>query len=179
MNYAVVRPCGIFGDTPAESILMNNAAYVLRRCPLFLLPGRADGRFQPVHVRDMAALMSDIGAASVGTTGEELDACGPDCPTAYELFTHLNDNCGGISVVLPSRLPTDVISQMTKPIDWLTGDVLLDGDDLDLLDKGITVADDPNDPRIKGRRSLFEWVERVGRGLGEEYVSSVERYYKK
>ena len=25
---------------------------------------------------------------------------------------------------------------MTKPIDWLTGDVLLDGDDLDLLGSG-------------------------------------------
>ena len=39
VNYAIVRPCGIFGDTAAESILMNNAAWVLRRSPLFLLAG--------------------------------------------------------------------------------------------------------------------------------------------
>eukprot|EP00518_Triparma_eleuthera_P000380 CAMPEP_0182460716 /NCGR_PEP_ID=MMETSP1319-20130603/5500_1 /TAXON_ID=172717 /ORGANISM="Bolidomonas pacifica, Strain RCC208" /LENGTH=312 /DNA_ID=CAMNT_0024659861 /DNA_START=249 /DNA_END=1184 /DNA_ORIENTATION=+ len=162
MNYAVVRPCGIFGDSASESILMNNATYVLRRSPLFLLPGDGSGRFQPVHVRDMASLMTSVGAASPGTSGEELDACGPDCPTAYELFSHLNDSCGGISLVLPSRLPTTVVSQMTRPIDWFTGDVLLDGDDLDLLDSGITVADNPDDPRIKDRRSLFEWVEGMG-----------------
>ena len=50
MSYAVVRPCGLFGDTPAESILMNNAAWVLRRTPLFLLPGDGAGRFQPVRL---------------------------------------------------------------------------------------------------------------------------------
>ena len=34
VNYAIVRPCGIFGDTAAESILMNNAAWVLRPRPV-------------------------------------------------------------------------------------------------------------------------------------------------
>lgn len=28
VNYSIVRPCGIFGDTADESILMNNAAWV-------------------------------------------------------------------------------------------------------------------------------------------------------
>ena len=71
-----MRPCGLFGDTPAESILMNNAAWVLRRTPLFLLPGDGAGRFQPVHVHDMAELMLDLGTRSVHTSGEEKDACG-------------------------------------------------------------------------------------------------------
>ena len=68
---------------------------------------------------------------------------------------------------------------MTKPIDWLTGDVLLDVDDLDLLGSNITIADNPQDPRIKGRRSLFDWIKEVGPELGESYISSVERYYDK
>lgn len=53
-SYGIVRPCGIFGDTPQESILFNNAAYVMRRTPLFILPNDGQARFQPVHVRDMA-----------------------------------------------------------------------------------------------------------------------------
>ncbi len=39
VSYAIARPCGIFGDTAKQSILMNNAAWVLRRSPLFLLAG--------------------------------------------------------------------------------------------------------------------------------------------
>lgn len=88
INYAIVRPCGIFGDTPAESILMNNASYVLRRAPLFLCAGDGSTRFQPVHVRDMAELMAELGT-STGSSGEELDATGPDAPTSLELFRAL------------------------------------------------------------------------------------------
>ena len=50
VNYAIVRPCGIFGDSAAESILMNNAAWVLRRSPLIPAGRRRSHRFQPVHV---------------------------------------------------------------------------------------------------------------------------------
>ena len=56
-------------------------------------------------------------------------------------------------------------------------DALLDADDLDLLTSGLTVADAPDDPRIRERRSLFAWIEAQGRDLGRSYVSSVERYY--
>ena len=33
---------------------MNNAAWVLRRTPLFLLAGDGQNRFQPIHVRPLA-----------------------------------------------------------------------------------------------------------------------------
>jgi len=178
MNYSIVRPCGIFGDTPTESILMNNAAYVLRRSPLFLLAGNGSAVFQPVHVRDMAEVMRDLGM-SLNTTGEEVDACGPDKPTARELFGRINKAVGGWGFVTPSYLPTWVVCGLTKPLNWYTGDVLLDVDDLDLLNSGLTRANKGGDERIKGRRSLFEWLEERGGELGREYVNSVERYYEK
>eukprot|EP00928_Gymnodinium_smaydae_P074159 TRINITY_DN57223_c0_g1_i1.p1 TRINITY_DN57223_c0_g1~~TRINITY_DN57223_c0_g1_i1.p1 ORF type:complete len:337 (-),score=32.87 TRINITY_DN57223_c0_g1_i1:48-1058(-) len=183
VRYAVARPCGIFGDTADESILMNNAAWVLRRTPLFLLAGDGSHRFQPVHVRDMADLLADIGPRSMDSSGEELDAVGPDCPTALELFRRLARACGAAplrvmpAAVAASYLPPRFIVAATKPIDWITGDVLLDGDDLDLLCSGLTVADDPSDPRIATRRSLFAWLDERGKELGEQYVSSVSRYY--
>ena len=95
-----------------------------------------------------------------------------------ELFTKLRDACGGPArIAAAGPLLSSTITALTKPIDWLTGDTLLDADDLDLLCSGLTVADAPDDPRIKARRSLFEWIEAQGRDLGRSYVSSVERYY--
>ena len=179
MNYAVVRPCGLFGDTPGESILMNNAAWVLRRTPLFLLPGDGAGRFQPVHVRDMAELMLDLGTRSMHTSGEEKDASGPDCPTGKELFTRLGGSIGAPATVVATGLPNAVVGALTQPINWLHGDVLLDNDDLSLLSDSITMADEPDDPLIQKRRSLFEWIDEVKDDLGREYISSFARYYKK
>jgi NADH dehydrogenase len=176
IDYAVVRPCGIFGDTPSESILMNNAAWVLRRTPVFLLAGTGEERFQPIHVRDMAELMHTLGSSR--STGEERDACGPDAPTARELFTAIARACGSRALVSAPGLSTRTVTTLSKPLDWFTGDVLLDADDLNLMDSGLTVADEPGDPAIVSRRSLFEWLESVGPELGREYISSIERYYK-
>ena len=105
VNYSIVRPCGIFGDTPAESILMNNASYLLRRTPAFLCAGSGTDTFQPVHVRDMASLIHELAVDGVATSGEELDACGPDRPGAVELFRRLARASGawhGGRLVLPS-----------------------------------------------------------------------------
>jgi nucleoside-diphosphate-sugar epimerase len=67
-SYGIVRPCGIFGDTANESILMNNAAWVMRRTPLFLLPGR----FVNAVLRAMTCSMQHAATTSVlwaGTDG--------------------------------------------------------------------------------------------------------------
>lgn len=177
MNYAVVKPCGIFGDKASESILFNNAAYVLRRTPLFLLPNDGKARFQPIHVKDMATLMSNLGQESMYTTAEEMDAVGPDAPTALELFRSLRDATSKYSTVLPSYLPPRVIIAATKPLDWYTGDILLDDDDLNLMYSGLTVADNPNDDTIAKRKSVLGWFQEMGDELGIEYVSSIDRYY--
>ena len=155
---------------------MNSAAWVMRHTPLFLLPGSGRGRFQPVHVRDMADLMYDIGAAE---GSEEADACGPDGLTALELFGGLKGAVGAPGLVAAPGVSPRVVTALTKPINWLTGDILLDGDDLDLMESGVTVADVPDDPRIATRRSLFKWMGEQGKELGKNYVSSTKRYYQK
>src|SRR5918911_5098020 len=52
--YAIVRPTWIFGGS--REVLANNIAWILRRMPVFVLPG--DGRYpvQPVHVDDFAQI---------------------------------------------------------------------------------------------------------------------------
>jgi len=177
MKYAIVKPCGIFGDTASESILFNNAAYVLRRTPLFLLPQNGMAGFQPIYVQDMVKLMINVGHLSPTTTGEELDAVGPRPIPALELFRTLRDQTNPYCFVVPSYLPTWMIGNMTKPLDWYTGDVLLDTEDLNLMYDGLTVADDPEDTRIQGRKCVLDWMEEMGSELGKEYVHSVNRYY--
>jgi len=159
---------------------MNNAAWVLRRVPVSLLAGDGRQRFQPIHVRDMADLLLELGLPGAdGLVAQERDACGPDALEAGELFRHIAKSVGSRSmVVAPGFLSTRVVTALTKPIDWVTGDILLDRDDLDLLCSGLTVADDPSDPAILKRRSLRAWLEEVGPTLGKEYVSSVKRYYQ-
>ena len=176
-SYAIARPCGVFGDTAGESILMNNAAWVLRRTPLFLLAGDGDHRFQPVHVRDFAQLLLELGASDA--RAEERDACGPDAPRSRELFGAIARAVGSRALVAAPGLSTRAVTTLTRPLDWVTGDTLLDEDDLDLLCSGLTVADDPDDPAIAARRSLLAWLAEVGPSLGQEYANSMVRYYKK
>ena len=79
---------------------------------------------------------------------------------------------------MPSGLPTNVVTKLSKPIDLFTGDVLLDTNDLDLLCDNLTFANNPDDPKIIERRSLVSWLNSVGSTLGKDYISSVKRYYK-
>jgi hypothetical protein len=90
----------------------------------------------------------------------EKDACGPDCPTALELFNGLKKAIGAPGLVTaPGFLTTKQITMATQPLNWLTGDVLLDTDDLDCMYSGLTVANDPSDPLIANRRSIFKWLD--------------------
>ncbi|MGH2581061.1 MAG: SDR family oxidoreductase, partial [Actinomycetota bacterium] len=51
LGYAIVRPTVIFGR---EDILINNIAYILRRVPIFGIPGSGSYRLRPVSVEDVA-----------------------------------------------------------------------------------------------------------------------------
>jgi len=182
MNYAIVKPNALFGDNASESILFNNAAYVLRRTPLFLLPYDGKAKIQPIHVKDMATLMVALGNESINTTGEELDAVGSQAPSGLELFRSLRDSCGGTAKfcsVIPSYLSPKVITHMTRPLNWVTGDVLLDSNDLDVMYDGLTMPDDPEDQMYQDRTGVLDWFRTNGSELGQTYINSVKRYYRK
>ena len=109
-----------------------------------------------------------------------MDATGPDAPSALELFTALRDATGSYARVATAPfLPTWALTTLTRPIDMVTGDTLLDADDLDLLCSGLTRANEPDDPRIPKRRSVLDWIAENGGDLGKTYVSSRTRYYFK
>lgn len=47
LTYAIIRPTVIFGR---EDILINNIAWLLRRYPIFVVPGSGDYKLQPIFV---------------------------------------------------------------------------------------------------------------------------------
>lgn len=49
LEWGIVKPCAIFGRTPEESILINNISYLIKRFPLFPMPGDGNYYLQFVH----------------------------------------------------------------------------------------------------------------------------------
>jgi uncharacterized protein YbjT (DUF2867 family) len=60
LSHAILRPAVVFGR---EDILLNNIAYLLRRLPVFAVPGRGNYRLQPIFVDDLASLSVREGAS--------------------------------------------------------------------------------------------------------------------
>jgi NADH dehydrogenase len=79
-SYAIIRPTLVFG---AEDILINNIAWLLRRFPVFAVPGSGDYRVQPVSAEDVAEIAVSAAHHDENTV---VDAVGPD--------TYTFDDCG-------------------------------------------------------------------------------------
>ena len=75
LEYAIVRPTWIFGGE--NDVLLNNIAWILRRLPLFAIPGSGAYGVQPVHVEDLARICTDA------ATGESADVWTPPGPRRW------------------------------------------------------------------------------------------------
>ena len=73
VHYSIVRPTWTFGG--GGDVLTNNIAWILRRMPIFALPGSGSYPVQPVHVEDLGAICID----AAGADGDLVfDAAGPE-----------------------------------------------------------------------------------------------------
>ena len=86
ISYGILRPTVLFGK---EDVLINNIAWILRRLPVFGLPGDGSYKLQPVYVDDLAEL-----AVEVGYKNENIiwDAVGPDIFTFKEMAQLIGDS---------------------------------------------------------------------------------------
>lgn len=163
---AIVRPAVVFGR---EGILINNIAYVLRRLPVFGIPGSGRYRLRPVAVEDVA----DLCVAAGRRDGDEvIDAVGPETYT-YEELVRL------IARTVRSR---SRIVHMPAPMTWLAavaigrvvGDVLVTRDEIDGLMAGRVTTEGP----ATGSRRLSEWLAENANVVGREYASELGRHYR-
>lgn len=166
LSYAIVRPTLTYG---LGDILVNNLAWVLRRFPLFTIPGDGRYRLQPVHVDDVAAI-----AVRAGANPDDLvtDAAGPDVLAFDEFVRLLADAVGSRTRLL--HLPAAMARVASSVIGLLVRDVMLTRDEVTELTSSLLVSADPP----AGATSLRTWATAEADHLGRRYHSELDRHYR-
>ena len=165
LSYAIIRPTVIFGP---EGILINNIAWLLRKFPIFAIPGSGDYRIQPVFVEDVAEI-----AVSAGHKDDNLviDTIGP------EVFT-FNELVRLIAKKIHSRVKVIYVSPMLAlPVARLIGyavkDVVITKDEIQGLMSNLLVSE--SSPT--GQTRLSGWLEQNADRVGASYISDLQRHY--
>jgi uncharacterized protein YbjT (DUF2867 family) len=166
LSHAILRPAVLFGD---DGILINNIAWLLRRFPLFVVPGSGEYRLQPIFVEDLAALAVEHAARADNT---KTDAIGPETYTFNELVR-------AIAGVLQSRArivhvqPTLALA-LSRIIGFLRRDVILTREEVDgLMANTLVTGSLPAGPT-----KLSEWLRANAGTIGRGYQSEVARHYR-
>ena len=165
LTYAIVRPALIFGR---EDILINNIAWLLRRSPLFAIPGDGEYSLQPIFVEDLAAL-----AVESGRRRENLvvDAVGPETYKYKELVQLVRESIGSRSKVFCA--PPSLVRLASQLLGFLVHDIILNREEMSGLMANLLVS--TQSPA--GTTSLREWLRENAETVGMTYASEIERHY--
>ncbi len=166
LRWAIVRPTLVFGT---GDILVNNIAWLIRRMPIFLIPGLGGYRVQPVAVEDVAEIATWAAEQSDNLI---VDAAGPDTVTYGEFVE-------GIAIAVGRRprfvytsprltlLAGDVVA-------WRLRDVMLTKQELQgLMDELLISHEKP-----LGTRRMDNWLLTNAETLGRRYVSELDRHWR-
>jgi NADH dehydrogenase len=162
LRHAIVRPTLVFG---ANDILVNNIAWIVRRSPIFIVPGGGDYRLQPVSLRDTARLCVD---AADGSTS---DAAGPETLTFRRLVELVRDATGAHCLVVSG--PRSLGRGLIGVAGLLLRDTVVTRDELEGLSRSLLTADGPP----TGTESFRAWLTEAGPALGRSYVSERARNF--
>jgi NADH dehydrogenase len=167
LSYAILRPTVLFGP---EDILINNIAYLLRRFPVFAIPGDGEYRLQPIFVEDYARLAVQAGA---GKEDCVIDAVGPEIFTFNQMVEQIAASLDRSPRLV--HLPPSIVLPLSGVIGWWLKDVTLTWDEYRGLSAGLLVSAQPP----TGRARLGDWLaENTGR-VGERYASELRRHYRR
>lgn len=165
--HSILRPAVLFGETPAESILINNMAWVLRHLPAVATFGRGNYRLQPIHAQDFAELALDEAAQT--EPHRIRNATGAETYSFRELWQLLAQGMHLHRPVLP--VPAWFGLLAAQILGTLLGDVMLTREEIEGLSQGRLAVDTPP----AGQRSLRAWVEQYADELGCTYASELAR----
>lgn len=166
LSYAIVRPTVIFGK---EDILINNVAYLLRRLPVFGIPGSGTYRVRPVSVEDVADICVEAGR---GAQDVVIDAVGPETFTFEELVHLIAEAIGAKARIV--HVPAASVLATARLVGLIVNDVVVTKDELGGLMANLVVTDGP----ATGERLLSEWLTEHADVVGVRYASEVSRHYR-
>jgi NADH dehydrogenase len=166
MSYAILRPTVLVGD---EDILINNIAYLLRRFPVFFLPGDGSYKLQPVYVDDVAELAVE---GVYRTDNTIIDAVGPDIMTFKQMVELIGEKIGKKRPLIPVLPRLALIA--SQFISLFVGDVVLTPEEVQGLMAGLLVSNEP--PR--GKTHLADWLEKNKDKVGAKYASEIKKHYQ-
>ncbi len=167
LSYAIVRPTLLFGK---GDVLINNIAWLLRHLPVFAIPGDGRYRLQPMHVKDHAGLLVEVGSQPGDVV---VDSAGPEIFTFDDLVQLLR-RAMNLRTLVVHTPPVLALAGATLA-GRLAGDMLLTRDELDDLMDDILVSHEP--PR--GTTRLSEWLAANRESIGRRYASEIDRHYRR
>ena len=165
LSYAIIRPTVIFG---LEGILINNIAWLLRKFPIFAIPGSGKYRLQPVFVEDLAEI-----AVSAGHREDNIviDAVGPEVFTYEELITLIARNISSRARIV--HVSPVLTLFLAKLIGYMVRDVVITKDEIDGLMSNLLISEGPP----TGHTRLSEWLQQNSNSVGARYFSGLRRQY--
>jgi nucleoside-diphosphate-sugar epimerase len=165
--YTIVRPTWIFGG--GREVLANNIAWILRRMPVFVMPG--DGRYlvQPIHIDDLAHICLQ---AARGPSGAIMDAAGPDTMSFDQLVRAIRDALGRRTPIL--HAPPAAMAALARALGFVVRDVVLTADEIRGLIAGLLVSHQP----ALGQISFIEWLNKNGSTLGGAYANELDHHFR-
>lgn len=166
LSYAILRPTVIFS---LEDVLVNNIAWVLRRFPVFAMPGDGAYRMQPIFVEDMAGLAVKAGGES---QNKVLDAVGPETYTFDGFVRLVADKIGRHPLIW--HAPPGLALWLSRVVGLLVGDVVLTRDEVAGLMGNLLVSEKPP----TGQTRLSAWLDQHADKLGRRYASELGRHYR-
>ena len=165
MSYAILRPTVLFGK---EDILINNIAWLLRRFPIFGLPGDGSYKLSPVYVDDLAALAVE---SVYGSEDYIWDAVGPDEFTFREMVELIGKTVDKTPPLIP--LPPRLALLAAQFLSLFVNDVMLTPEEVDGLMANLLVSKET--PRCK--TSLKDWLRENRNTVGGHYASELARHF--
>jgi NADH dehydrogenase len=166
VSYAILRPTLIFG---VGDILINNMAWLLRRFPVFAMPGLGDYRLQPVAAEEVAAQAVAAAATSENTT---FDVAGPDIFTFEQLVRLIARAIGRKTKIV--HVSPSVSLSCVRALGYLVGDVILTPQELEGLRRSLLVSSAPP----TGRTRFADWLEQNADTAGLRYASELQRHFR-
>lgn len=164
-SYAIVRPTVLFS---LEDILINNIAFLLRKLPLFIIPGTGQYQVQPIYVGDLAEIAVEAAHSSQNVV---IDAVGPKIFSFEELVRLLAKAVRSRAVILHAS--PGLALAAARIVGAVFRDVVLTRNELDGLMANLLISRSAP----TGSTSLSRWLVDNAGVLGTHYASELDRHY--